>query len=180
MNANSFRIRLLPAFALPLMLASIAVASADQSAVTAALEPASARKLAPEFSLQDSSGKTATLKDYRGRVVLLDFWATWCHGCKEEIPWFVDFHHKYEAKGLTVVGVSLDGDGWKVVKPFIAEKKVPYRILLGDDATAQRFGIENMPDTYLIDRQGRIAATYKGLVDKDNFETNLRALLAQP
>ena len=180
MNFQLFRIRLLPAFALLLVLASIAVASSDQSPVNAALEPASSRKSAPEFALQDSSGKTASLKDYRGKVVLLDFWATWCHGCKEEIPWFVDFHHKYEAKGLAVVGVSLDSDGWKVVKPFVAEKKVPYRILLGDDATAQKFGVEAMPDTYLIDRQGRIAATYKGLVDKNNVEANLRALLARP
>jgi thiol-disulfide isomerase/thioredoxin len=112
-------------------------------------------------------------------VVLLDFWATWCHGCKEELPWFADFQRKYAAKGLQVVGVSLDEEGWKVVKPFLEQTKVPYRMLLGDQPLAKKYGIENMPDAYLIDRHGRIAATYVGLVDKENVEANLQAMLAQ-
>src|SRR5450432_1504901 len=105
---------------LALLLTLIAIAAnADQQGVRASLQPPNARKAAPEFMLQDSSGKTMTLKDYRGKVLLLDFWATWCHGCKEEIPWFAGFHEKYASKGLSVVGVSLDADGWKVIKPFL-------------------------------------------------------------
>jgi len=111
-------------------------------------------------------------------VVLLDFWATWCEGCKEEIPWFAEFNRKYATKGLAVVGVSLDEglDG----RPFIKSAKVPYRIILGNDATAKKYGVENMPNTFLIDRHGRIAANYVGSVDKDNVETNIRAILSQP
>jgi cytochrome c biogenesis protein CcmG/thiol:disulfide interchange protein DsbE len=163
---------------LPLLLI-LAGAAAAQSNVRAALQPDSGRKPAPEFALKDSSGKTVTLKKYRGKIVLLDFWATWCHGCKEEIPWFADFQRKYAAKGLQVVGVSLDDEGWKVVKPFLATADVPYRILLGDEALAKRYGIESMPDTFLIDRRGRIAASYTGMVDRENVDANLRAMLAK-
>jgi cytochrome c biogenesis protein CcmG/thiol:disulfide interchange protein DsbE len=173
------RIHLPRASALLLTLATIA-AAADQPTVRAVLQPANERKAAPEFALKDSSGATVSLKNYQGKVVLLDFWATWCHGCKQEIPWFSEFERKYAAKGLAVVGVSLDDDGWKVVKPFLDTAKVPYRIVLGDEPTAKKYGIRTMPDTFLIDRQGRIAAAYVGLVDKDNVEGNIRTMLSQP
>jgi cytochrome c biogenesis protein CcmG/thiol:disulfide interchange protein DsbE len=151
-----------------------------QPAVRATLQPVNSRKAAPDFTLDDSSGKPVHLKDYRGKVVLLDFWATWCHGCKLEIPWFVEFDKTYHARGLAVVGVSMDEDGWKVVKPFLAGTHIPYPILLGDDAMAKRYGIGNLPDTFLIDREGRIAAVYKeGMVDRDNIEANIKAMLAQ-
>ncbi|HSK43796.1 MAG TPA: TlpA disulfide reductase family protein, partial [Candidatus Binatia bacterium] len=158
-----------------LALSVLSVGASDR----AALQPVDQRKAAPEFALEDSAGKTATLKDYRGRVVVLDFWATWCHGCKEEIPWFAEFERTYGAQGLSVVGVSMDDEGWKVVKPFIQEAKVPYRIVLGNDATAQKYGIQAMPDTFLIDRQGKIAAAYTGMVDKDAVEKNIRAMIAE-
>jgi peroxiredoxin len=173
------RLRLL-ALAL-ILLTSIGIAApAEQTRSSATVQPAAERKPAPEFALQDSSGKTVSLKNYRGKVVLLDFWATWCHGCKQEIPWFAEFQRKYGEKGLTVVGVSLDGDGWKVVKPFLQNADVPYRIVLGNDDTAKLYGIHNMPDTFLIDRRGRIAAAYAGMVDKDNVEANIQTMLAQP
>jgi len=173
------RLRLL-ALAL-LLLTSIGIAApAEQTRSSATVQPTAARKAAPEFALQDSSGHTVSLKNYRGKVVLLDFWATWCHGCQQEIPWFAGFQRKYGARGLTVVGVSLDGDGWRAVKPFLLTADVPYRILLGNDDTAKRYGIKNMPDTFLIDRRGRIAAAYAGLVDKDNVEANIQTMLSQP
>ncbi|HXM45373.1 MAG TPA: TlpA disulfide reductase family protein [Bryobacteraceae bacterium] len=160
-------------------LASIA-AAAGQPAVRAALQPTKDRKPAPAFALKDSSGKTVTLNDFRGKVVLLDFWATWCHGCKQEIPWFSEFEKAYHAQGLAVVGVSMDEGGWNVVKPFLAETHVPYRMLLGDDATAKRYGIRSLPDTFLIDRDGRLAAAYKeGLVDKGDVEANIKAILSK-
>ena len=161
-----------------LAITSIAIA-ADPSAVRAVLQLKTERKAAPKFALGDSSGKTMKLEEYRGKVVLLDFWATWCTGCKKEIPWFSEFQKTYGAKGFAVVGVSMDEDGWKVLKPFLAEHHVPYRMLLGNDSTARQFGIQNLPDTFLIDRDGRIAAIYKeGLVDKDNVEANIKALLS--
>jgi peroxiredoxin len=178
MNVISIRTYLLRASAL-LTLACIATA-ADPPTVRAVLQPANERKPAPEFALKDSSGKTIKLKKYRGKVVLLDFWATWCTGCKKEIPWFAEFQKTYGAKRLAVVGVSMDEGGWKVLKPFLAETHVPYQILLGDDAMAKRYGIESMPDTFLIDRKGRVAAAYMaGLVDRDNIEANIKAILSK-
>jgi peroxiredoxin len=154
-------------------------AIADQPTVRASLQRIEERKPAPEFQLKDASGKTRTLADYRGKVVLLDFWATWCTGCKQEIPWFVEFQKSYEAKGLAVVGVSLD-DGWNVLKPFLATHEIPYQMVLGDDAIAKRYGIEGMPDTFLIDRQGRVAAAYRaGIVDRRDIEANLKKLLSE-
>jgi cytochrome c biogenesis protein CcmG/thiol:disulfide interchange protein DsbE len=137
------------------------------------------RKQAPELGLEDTAGKQANLKDYRGKVVVVDFWATWCHGCLQEMPWFGEFQRKYRAQGLSVIGVSLDAEGWKVVKPFVAKAAVPYRIVLGNDSSAQAYGIGNMPDTFLIDKEGRIAATYIGMVDKNSLEKNIQKLLAQ-
>ncbi len=154
--------------------------AADTPTVRAALQPASKRKPAPEFALKDNAGKTLQLKTYRGKVVLLDFWATWCHGCKEELPWFAEFQRQYAAKGLRVIGVSMDDDGWKSVKPFLAKTNVPYKIVIGDDAMAKTYAIGNMPDAFLIDRKGKIAAVYVGLVDKENIEANIRSMLSQP
>jgi cytochrome c biogenesis protein CcmG/thiol:disulfide interchange protein DsbE len=179
MTVTPIRVHSMRATALLLTLAGIAT-TADQSTLRAILYPANERKAAPEFALEDSSGNTIGLKNYRGKVVLLDFWATWCTGCKKEIPWFSEFQRTYGAQGVAVVGVSMDEGGWNVVRPFLAETHVPYRMLLGDDPTAQRYGIQNLPDTFLIDRQGRVAAAYvAGLVDKDDVEANIKALLSK-
>ena len=166
-------------FFLASILFAISVNAADSPTVRAELHPAKDRKPAPAFVLKDASGKPIKLSKYRGKVVLLDFWATWCHGCKEEIPSFAEFQKTYGPKGFAVIGVSLDEEGWKAVTPFLASTDVPYPILLGDTATAKKYAASEMlPDTFLIDRKGRIAAVYNGLVDKDNVETNLRAMLA--
>ena len=161
------------------LLAAGMLMASEPAGAPAALQPAAQRKSAPEFALPDSTGKMMTLKQYRGKVVLLDFWATWCHGCKLEIPWFAEFSRKYGDKGVAVVGVSLDSDGWRVVAPFIKSAQVPYQIILGNDVISRAYGIENMPDTFLIDREGRVAAVYKGMVDKQNVEENLRAMLME-
>ena len=141
--------------------------------------PASARKAAPDFILQDANGKPIRLADFKGRVVVLDFWATWCHGCKLEIPWFMEFEDKYKRKGLSVLGVSMDDGGWKDVKPFIAAKKMNYTVVLGNDALAKSYGLGPMPMTVLIDRNGRIADSHSGVVDKAKWESEIRSLLAE-
>jgi cytochrome c biogenesis protein CcmG/thiol:disulfide interchange protein DsbE len=138
---------------------------------------AGARKTAPDFSLGDLQGKPIKLTDFRGKVVLLDFWATWCHGCKTEIPWFMEFHKKYEMHGLAVIGVSMDEDGWKSVKPFVAEWKIKYPIVVGNQELGKRYSVEAVPVTLLIDRAGRIAAVHEGVVQKDAFEKELNNLL---
>lgn len=146
--------------------------------IRAVLQDEKDRKPAPIFVLKDSSGHTAKIADYRGKVVVVDFWASWCAGCKEEIAYFSGLEKKYGSKGLRVVGLSMDDGGWKVLKPFLADTKVSYRILLSDDPTAQKYGVKALPDTFLIDRKGRIAAAYNaGLVDQDDLDANIKAVL---
>jgi peroxiredoxin len=135
------------------------------------------RAAPPDFTLPDSNGTPIKLSEYKGKVVLLDFWATWCTGCKVEIPWYMEFAKKYEQNGLAVIGVSMDQEGWTVVKPFMREKQMNYPVVLGDDALAKRFDLTSMPLTLLIDREGKIALSHAGVVDKAAFESKLRALL---
>jgi peroxiredoxin len=141
------------------------------------LQPTDRRKVAPDFALQDSSGKTIILKNLNGKVVLLNFWATWCGGCKQEIPWYMEFAGKYGRDGLVVIGASMDDDGWKSVKPFIAERKLNYPIVIADQTLASNYGLDNMPLSVLIDVHGRIADSHAGVVDKDGWEKEIQALL---
>jgi len=150
----------------------------ERQARRAAPKTESNRKAAPAFTLKDADGKTVSLEDYKGKVVLLNFWATWCGPCKIEIPWFVDFEQKYKDKGFSVIGVSMDEDGWNVVKPFLAEEKVNYRILLGNDSVGTLYGgVDSLPTTFVIDRDGRIAATHIGLVSKSDYQDEIVPLL---
>lgn len=135
------------------------------------------RQPAPDFTLVDSNGSSLRLSDYKGQLVLLDFWATWCHGCKTEIPWYMSFVSKYKDQGLAAIGVAMDDDGWKKVKPFVTANKMNYPVVLGNDSLAKRYGINALPVTLLIDREGRIAASHTGLVDKTVFEEQIQSLL---
>jgi peroxiredoxin len=136
------------------------------------------RKSAPDFELKDADGRTVRLSDYRGKVVLLDFWATWCGPCKIEIPWFKEFQRKYKDRGLEIIGVSMDEDGWEVVKPFVSELGINYRIVIGNDDTARLFGgVDALPTTFVIDRDGKIAATHVGLASKGDIEHGIQELL---
>jgi cytochrome c biogenesis protein CcmG/thiol:disulfide interchange protein DsbE len=136
---------------------------------------------APDFARVDATGHKVRLSQYRGKVVLLDFWATWCTGCKEEMPWYVEFADKYKKTGLAVVGIAMDDEGWSVVKPFLAEKmKLNYPVVTGDNAMTKQFGgIKQLPVTLLIDRQGNIAYSHVGVVDKAKFESEIQELLAR-
>jgi peroxiredoxin len=161
--------------------------SAQTSKTTAdVLVPKDQRKAAPGFSLTDADGKAIDLAKYRGKVVLLDFWATWCGGCKREIPWYMEFDTRYKRQGLAVIGVSMDEDGWKAVRPFLAQKRDPetggntamkYPVVIGNDKLAKEYNLTSMPMTLLIDREGKIALSHIGVVNKDDFEKHIRQLL---
>lgn len=138
---------------------------------------AHARKPAPTFSLKDAAGTPVRLSDYRGRVVLLNFWATWCHGCKAEIPWYMDFQRKYEARGFTVIGASVDDTGWKAVTPFVRAQKVNYTVVIASADLTRRYGVGEMPLSILIDRRGRIADSHAGVVDRAAWESEIQRLL---
>jgi len=147
------------------------------TALPANTTPARLRKAAPDFTLSDSKGASVRLSDYNGRVVLLDFWATWCHGCNIEIPWYMEFQQKYKDKGLAVIGVAMDDDGWKSVRPFSDEKKINYMIVVENEGLAKEYGVNALPVTLLIDRNGKIAESHAGMVDKKSFEKDIRTLL---
>ena len=144
------------------------------------------RKPAPNFTLVDATGKPVTMSALKGKVVLLDFWATWCGGCKLEIPWYMEFDEKYKSQGLALIGAAMDDEGWKVVRPFLAREKDPetggrtamqYPVVLGNASLAKDYGLTSMPMTVLIDREGRIALAHTGVVDRADFEGHVRELL---
>lgn len=140
------------------------------------------RKPAPDFTLKDSSGASVKLSDLRGKVVLLNFWATWCGPCALEIPWFIEFEQQYKNRGLEIVGVSMDEEGWTVIKPYMEKKKINYRILLGDDSVGQLYGgIDSLPTTFLIDREGHLAyPPHVGLAGKNEYLKEIQMLLDEP
>lgn len=139
----------------------------------------SSGKPAPEFSLKDANGQTVRLSDYKGKVVLLDFWATWCGPCKLEIPWFMEFEKQFKDQGFAVVGVSMDEDGWAAIKPYVQDMKMNYRVLLGNDAVSAAYGgLDSLPTTLLIDRDGGIASVHVGVsMGKEEFKNAIVKLL---
>jgi peroxiredoxin len=134
-------------------------------------------KMAPDFTLNDASGNPVKLSGFRGKVVLLNFWATWCGGCKVEIPWFIEFQQTYGERDFVVLGVSLDDDGWRSVKPYIDAKNINYRVMLGNGDIAARYGFQSLPTTLIIDKSGRIASAHVGLAHKSDYKNEIEMLL---
>jgi peroxiredoxin len=134
---------------------------------------------APEFSLKDINGKNVRLADYQGKVVLINFWATWCPPCKHEIPIFVDLQQRYRDQGLVFLGISVD-DPVDVLKPFVSQWKMNYPVLVGlgredvQDAYGPMFGI---PVTIVVSRSGQVCTRYFGLRSKQKLEDDIKALL---
>jgi peroxiredoxin len=171
-----------------LMSTSVIPALFAQRDVHASLIATADRKPAPQPELTSETGKATRLSDYRGKVVLLNFWATDCGGCVLEIPSIMDVQAEYKNKAFTVVGISMDipyedlkneDEAWGKVKPFIAKKKINYPILMGRESLFKDFGLTQLPDTLLIDKAGKIAAVYVGIIDKGNVEANITKLLSE-
>ena len=143
--------------------------------------PAIRGKPAPDVELPDLSGAKLRLRDLKDKVLLVNFWATWCAPCEIEIPWFNDFDQKYREQGLEIVGISLDEEGPEVVKRFVAKKKMTYKVVMGDDKAAEAFGgVIGLPTTFLVDRNGKFYSMHRGLVGKDIVEEELLELLGTP
>jgi thiol-disulfide isomerase/thioredoxin len=141
--------------------------------------PSDAEPANLDFTLKDVGGRDVTLSQFKGKVILLDFWATWCGPCKVEIPHFVEFQNKYGNDGLQIVGVSVD-DPIEKLEPYVREMKMNYPVLqgLGHDDVQDAYGpILGIPVGVLISRDGRICSTHTGLTDKEVFEREIKALL---
>lgn len=148
--------------------------------VFASAKTSDPRPEAPDFSLPDAEGRPVQLSALRGRVVLLNFWATWCPPCRAEIPWFADFQQKYAARGLSVVGISMDEGGWDEVRPYIAKLGINYPVVIGNDELAKLYGeVNSLPATLIIDRQGRVAEAHMGLVSRDVYEKEIQKALEE-
>jgi len=133
---------------------------------------------APDFSLKTSSGKKITLSKLRGKLVVVNFWATWCGPCRAEIPGFMDVYEKYKSKGLEIVGVSLDEGGWNDVKPFVKQFNIPYPIVLGNQRVAEKYGnIEAIPTTFIVDKDGNIVSRHIGYMKEEDFESAVKSYL---
>ncbi len=135
---------------------------------------AAAGRTAPDFELKDINGKMVKLSDFRGKAVVLNFWATWCAPCKTEIPWFEDLQNRYGSQGLAVVGVALDDSGDSEIAQFAKEMKMNYPVLLGKEETSDLYGgVDALPTTFYIDRNGKIITSVPGLIDRKEIEDNI-------
>jgi peroxiredoxin len=145
-------------------------------------------KPAPEFSLEDLSGKKVSLSNYKGKAVLINFWATWCGPCKLETPWLVDLRNQYAAQGFEILGVSTDDIDRDDLQRFSEEKKeiarfaqqmhMPYPILIDGDKLSQPYGgLDAMPTSFYLDRDGTVVSARLGLTSKDDIEANIRKAL---
>ena len=134
-------------------------------------------KDAPDFALKDLDGKQVKLSDFRGKAVLLNFWATWCGPCQVEMPWFVDFQKQYGPQGLEIIGVALDDSGKDEIEKFAKKMGVNYTVLQGQDDVGDAYGAVGLPTTFYIDRNGKIVDSASGLVSRSEIEDNIKRAL---
>jgi len=133
---------------------------------------------APAWQLKDLSAAVVSFEQFKGKVVVVDFWATWCPPCREEIPGYIALARKYGKDGLVIVGISLDQAGPDVVKAFAAKTGINYPLVMGDDSVVAAFGgVEGIPTTFLIDRAGQIRDRKVGLVATAEYEKRILAVM---
>jgi len=172
MGSRNFR--LLSATMLLAFLSGVILTSCGNSA------GGSEKKQAPNFRLKSLAGNTVRLSDYRGKVVIVDFWATWCPPCRKEIPDFVSLFREFSGRGLMILGISLDHQGEKVVKNFVRKYGVNYPILMTDGKVDQLYGgVSAIPTTFIIDREGIIRKKHVGYRPKNVFKREVKELLGE-
>jgi cytochrome c biogenesis protein CcmG/thiol:disulfide interchange protein DsbE len=134
--------------------------------------------MAYNFTLPTSDGKQLKLSDYKGKVVIIDFWATWCPPCRKGIPDLVELKKKYGSKGVEIIGVSVDQETKPDVVPFIKEYGINYPIVYGNTSVYQQYGgIRAIPTSFIIDKEGKVVASYEGLISKAAYEDHIKKLL---
>jgi len=149
-------------------------------AIAAPMRISAATAMAPEFSLTGLNGEQVRLSAFRGKVVLIDYWATWCAPCKIEVPKLVGLQKKYGSQGLQVIGISMD-DGPEPVRDFARDFAINYPVALGDVKVAEAYGgILGLPVAFLIDRKGHIYRKLVGDAEMQSVETDVQALLESP
>lgn len=143
-----------------------------------ALSQSFAQKAAPNFKLSTQEGKVVELAALKGKIVVLNFWATWCGPCRKEIPGFMEVYKHYKEKGLEIVGVSLDRDGWEAVGPYVEQAKINYPVVVGNRAMVEAYGgIDAIPATFIIDKQGNVVEKHVGYMSRFDVEEIIKGLL---
>ena len=142
---------------------------------------------APDITLKDLDGKDLSLAQYRGKVVLVNFWATWCEPCRVEIPWLIEMQQKYSARGFTVLGIAMDEEGASVVTPWVQKERfdvngsksqMNYPIVIGNDAAADKFGgLLGYPTSVLVTRDGKVVKRITGLISYDEISKSIESQL---
>lgn len=159
----------------------VAVACSKTDSTSPAVSTAELNAAAPDFTLMDLSGRNISLSDYKGRVVLLEFWATWCPPCKASVPGLVDLYRKYAQKGFIVVGVSTDtgSDALEKVRQFSSSYNINYPVLLANEATPKLYNVISIPTSFLIGKDGKIVDIYRGYSDAfgNNVSAHIEKLL---
>ena len=162
---------------LMLLLFLLLLSGASPLAAQTAASAPTANGIAPNFSRLDLSHKRIALTSYRGKVVLLNFWATWCAPCLVEMPAFTEWQRRYGSDGLQVIGISMDDAAPEVIAT-VAKLKLNYPVLMGDEHVGAAYGgILGLPDTFLIDRRGKIRARYQGAADLARIQSDIESLL---
>jgi cytochrome c biogenesis protein CcmG/thiol:disulfide interchange protein DsbE len=149
-------------------------------------------KAAPPFALDDLSGKKVSLASYRGKALLVNFWATWCGPCKIETPWLIELRNKYAGQGFEILGVDTEGDdlkktdiaGWAKdkaeINKFVDQEKMPYPVLVDGDSISEPYGgLDALPTSFFIDRKGNVVAAEMGLTSESDIENNIRKALGE-
>jgi peroxiredoxin len=135
------------------------------------------RQMAPDFALESLDGKTVRLSDFRGKTVLLNFWATWCQPCKIEMRWFEQLQKQYGSEGLQVIGIAMDGAGKNEIAEFANNLCVDYLILLGKEDVGDAYGVQLLPATFYIGRNGKVVDKVIGLKDRTEIEDHVKKAL---
>jgi thiol-disulfide isomerase/thioredoxin len=146
--------------------------------VSMPLKPTKERRAMPDFTLAQLGGGRWSVAQSRGKVVLLNFWATWCPPCRMETPHLVNLHERYREQGFEVIGISLD-ERQSVVPPFVKRYRIPYPVLLPDQDFALAAQIESLPTSVLLDRQGRVATVYHGAVSESDVRPDVEHLIQE-
>jgi thiol-disulfide isomerase/thioredoxin len=148
-------------------------------------------KPAPAFTLPDLSGNKVSLADYRGKALLINFWATWCGPCKLETPWLIELRNKYASQGFEVIGINSEGDDAKpgssaftndksAIEKFVRQQRIPYPVLVNGDSLSKPYGgLDDLPTSFFVNRNGKIVASQVGINSASDIEANIKKALAE-